>query len=344
MRLRSFALLALATAGLAGCLSSSIIDTSSSACSASGLPALENTPYDSLGGHRLAWQRFATTAGSFRGVYVLDGVARRVQTILTCRAIDRSAMSPIDGRLLYGGQTTSGASIFDIYTTRLTDSVETQITSGTEIEQYPSWSADGSQMYWAYRGNGKTILVRQNVATAARDTMVLADSQTVQWIVDSPVQVNAAGRALLVTHSAGWRISAFDWSTGANRVKLREDTRNDIGPIIQGASWSPDGTKIAWLQLNYDAADQLNSTTLKIMNADGSNEVSIVTVNTLPFTWQATALNDFSVCWLDASRIAFNALGNDRASHVYVARFGTGTTLTQVTSNSGVFDRGVSCR
>ncbi|MBI3789351.1 MAG: PD40 domain-containing protein [Gemmatimonadetes bacterium] len=344
MRQRLFAVIAVpALAVMAGCLSSSIVDDGGSS-STNILPALENTPYDSLGGAKLSWQRFATTAGSFRGVYLMDGTARKVTTYLGGRAMDRAMQHPTSGMFVYGGQSLSGASIFDTYTMRLSDSLETRITSGNEVEQYPNWSADGSLLVLNYRGNGRVTIARQlPTAGATRDTMVLLDSQTVQWIIDSPVQINAANRVAVVTHSAGWRITTFDWG-GANRVKLREDVRNDIGPIFQGASWSPDGTKLAFLQLNYDGADQLNSTTLKTMLADGSGEVSLATVITLPFTWNASSLNDFSVCWLSPTRIAFTAVGNDRASHVYIAHLGASTTLTQVTTNSGVFDRGVSCR
>lgn len=341
MRLRWSALL-VPLVVLSGCLSSSLID--GPPVQATILPALETVPFDSLGGAKLAFQRFATTAGSFRGIYVVDGAARSVQSILSGRALDRAQISPVSGTLAYGGQTVSGTSIFDTYTTRLSDSVETRITSGAENEQYPSWAPDGSKLYYAYRANGKAIVIRQNpVAGALRDSLILADSQQFGYGIDSPISVNAASRLALVVHAAGWRMWAVDF-TGANRILLRTDSRNDIGPIYQGAQWSPDGLKIAFLELNYDAADQLTSTTLKLMNPDGTGEVSIVTVATLPFTFQATSLNDFSVCWLNPSRVAFSAVGNDRASHIYIAKVTGTVTLTQVTTNSGVFDRGLSCR
>ena len=341
MRLRVFALAFLAP--LAGCLANSIID-STSGNGSTVLPALESAPYDSLGTAKLSWQRFATTAGSFRGIYLLNGATRTTQSLLATRALDRAMQHPTTGALVYGAQTATGNSIFDLYTTRLSDSLETRLSSGTETEQYPSWSPNGSLIYYSYRLNGKTTVARQApTAGAIRDTLVLVDSQTVSWIIDSPIAVNAAGRMALVVNSSGWRIWAVDFA-GTNRVKLREDIRSGIGPIFQGVQWSPDGTKIAFLELNYDVADQLTSTTVKTMNPDGTGEVSYVTVNTLPFSFNATSLNDFSLCWLDATRIAFTALGNDRASHVYIVHFAGASKLTQVTSNSGVFDRGVSCR
>ncbi len=342
MRLRLSALVVPAAA-LSGCLSSSIIDGGGPVLP-TVLPALESTPFDSLGGAKLAFQRFATTAGSFRGIYVVDGAAHSVQSLLSGRALDRAQISPVTGTLAYGGQTVSGASIFDTYVSRLSDSVETRITSGVENEQYPSWSPDGLKLYYAYRSNGKSIVVRQDpVVGAVRDSLILPDSQQFGWGIDSPISVSATGRLAIVVHASGWRMWAVDFS-GANRVLLRDDARNDIGPIFQGAQWSPDGLKLAFLEMNYDVADQLTSTTLKLMNANGTGEVSIVTVATLPFTFQATALNDFSLCWLNASRVAFSAVGNDRASHIYVAKVTAPVTLTQVTTNSGVFDRGLSCR
>ena len=346
MRLRLFVFATAAATTLSGCFAGSVIDDPGQTTSSTILPALELAPYDSLGGAKLSFQRFATSAGNFRGIYVIDGTARRVQSLLAGRALDRAMQNPTTGQLVYGGQSAAGNSIFDLYTTRLTDSVETRLTTGVEVEQYPTWSPTGSQIYFFYRGNGKTILIRQApTAGAVKDSLVLPDSQTNAWNIDAPVAVNAAGRLAIVVNAAGWSIWAFDW-TGANRVQLRTDPRSGIGPIFQGVQWSPDGTKLAFLALNYDAGDQFISTTLKTMNADGTGESSIVTVPTLPFTFQATSLTDFSVCWLSASRIAFTAVGNDRASHVWIARIvgGGATTLTQVTTNSGVFDRGLSCR
>ncbi len=346
MRFRLFAFAATAFT-LTGCFASTIIDDPGST-NTSILPALENAPYDSLAGARLSFQRFATTAGSFRGIYVIDGTARRVQSLLAGRALDRAMQHPTSGQLVYGGQTASGNSLFDLYATRLTDSIETRLTSGVEVENYPGWSVDGASIYYNYRGNGFTVFVHQApTAGAARDSLILPDSQSNAWNIDSPIAVNATGRVgYVVRNSLGWSIWALDYPSGANRVQLRTDPRSGIGPLFQGVQFSPDGTKLAFLALNYDLADQLNSTTLKIMNADGTGEVSIVTITTLPFAFQATSLNDFSVCWLSASRIAFTAVGNDRAAHVYISHIvGAGSiTLTQVTTNSGVFDRGVSCR
>ncbi len=343
MRFRLFAC-AVVAVSLSGCFGSSVIDDPTSTCAVSILPALELAPYDSLGGAKLSFQRFGTTAGCFRGIYLIDGTARRVQNLLGGRAVDRALQNPTTGQLVYGAQTQSGSSIFDVYTTRITDSIETRLTSGVEVEQFPSWSADGTKVYYLYRGNGRSVVVRQNpTAGSIRDTLLLPDSQSFTWNADAPVSVNAADRLLLVTSSSGWRIWAMNFN-GGNRVMLRSDTRSGIGPIFQGATWSPDASKIAFLELAYDAADQLTATTLKTMNPDGTGEASIVTIPTLPLTIQPNSLSDFSVCWLSQTRIAFTALGNDRASHVYIARTSPAVTLTQVTFNSGVYDRGVSCR
>ena len=346
MRFRLFVCAATAFT-LTGCFTSNVIDDPGTTTSTI-LPALENAPYDSLAGARLSFQRFATTAGSFRGIYLIDGTARRVQSLLAGRTLDRAMQNPTTGQLVYGGQTNTGNSLFDLYTTRLTDSVETRLTSGVEFENYPTWSIDGASIYYNYRGNGYSVFVHQApTAGAVRDSLILPDSQSNAWNIDSPPAVSATGRlGYVVRNSLGWSIWALDYPSGANRVQLRSDPRSGFGPLFQGVQFSPDGTKLAFLALNYDLGDQLNSTTLKIMDASGTNEVSIVTVTTLPFSFPATSLTDFSVCWLSASRIAFTAVGNDRASHVYIAHIvgAAAVTLTQVTTNSGVFDRGVSCR
>ena len=345
MTLRSSVRAALAIAALAASLAACLgNDALAPDTPVTILPALELPPYDSLAGATLAFQRFGTTAGNFRGVYVVNGGTNRTQSLLSGRALDRSQLSPDGTVLLYGGTTEVGSSVFDDFTTRLADSVETRLTSGVETESYPGWAPGGTSFYHAYRGNGKTVIVRRPIATATpRDTLTLLDSGGYQWNVDSPVSVHpSTGRLLVVIRSLGWSIWAMDFD-GGNRVRLRYDARSELGPIYQGASWSPDGSKIAFMEVNYNVADQMVSTSLKLMNPDGTGEGTTVTINTLPFQFSSTALNDFSLCWLGANRIAFSALGNDRASHVWVARTGP-VTLTQVTTNSGVFDRGVSCK
>ena len=333
--------LVMSAAAMASCVGSDVLgpDTVTKI-----LPALELVKYDSLAGGTLAFQRFGTSAGNFRGVYVVNATTLKVQSLLSGRALDRSQLSPDGLLLLYGGTTEVGASVFDDFTVRLSDSVETRVTSAVESESYPTWAPGGTSFYHAYRGNGKTIIVRRPLATATpRDTLTLLDSSIYQWIVDSPVSVHpTSGRMLVVVRSRGWAIWAMDFD-GGNRVQLKYDARSEIGPVFQGAAWSPDGLKIAFMELNYNAGDQMVSTSLKIMNPDGTGEGTTVTIPTLAFQFSGTSLNDFSLCWLSASRIAFNALGNDRASHVWIARTGP-VTLTQLTTNSGVFDRGVSCK
>ena len=310
------------------------------------LPALELVPFDSLAGRTIAFQRFGTSAGNFRGVYLLKGTARQAQSLLSGRALDRTQLSPDGTTLLYGAITATGASLFDIFSSRVADSVETRLSTGVENESYPTWAgADMSNLYYTYRGNGKSIIVKRSVSPTGtlRDTLLMADSGAYAWNIDSPIIVHpTSGRLLFVNRSQGWAIWAMD-ANGANRVRLKYDSRADIGPVFQGAAWSPDGLKIAFLEINYNAGDQMVSTSLKLMNPDGTGEGINNTILTLPFQFQSTSLNDFSLCWLGPNHIAFNALGNDRASHVWVARTGP-VTLTQVTTNSGVFDRGVSCK
>ena len=336
--------LVLAFASLAaGCISGEILETNNAP---TVLPALELVKYDSLAGGSIAFQRFGTSAGNFRGVYVVKGTPRTTQSMLSGRALDRTQLSPDGTTLLYGAVTSTGASIFDLFKITIADSVETRLSSGLENESYPGWaSADMSTLYYSYRGNGLAVIVRRSVSPTGlvRDTVKMTDSVAYQWNIDSPISVHpTSGRLLMVVRSAGWAIWAMD-ANGANRVLLKRDTRADFGPVYQGAAWSPDGLKIAFMELNYDGIGQMVSTSLKIMNADGTGEGINTTIATLPFQFQNTSLNDFSLCWLGATRIAMSALGADRASHIWIARTGP-VTLTQLTTNSGVFDRGVSCK
>jgi hypothetical protein len=346
MPVRRFAYVtpALAALLLSGCIGSSVLDSSSAPVF---LPALETPAYDSLGGGKIAFQRFGTLAGSFQGMYVIDASipVPRTQSLLANRALDRGQLSPDGTRLLFGGATNIDVTPFDVFIVKLSDSSETRITSGVANEEGPSWQADGTKIFYHIRGNGQTTLFRQNpVAGSTRDSIVLVDSGGYAWNVDSPLSPNATARLTFNAISQGSHVWGVNID-GTSRAVIRADTAVPNGPVLQSPTWSPDGLKIAFLHLNYDVTGRVTSTQLKTMNPDGTGEVLVATVGTPGTLFQSNSLTDFSVCYVGATgtRIAFTSLGADGTSHVYVVR-ATGGPITQITTNSGVWDRGVSCK
>ena len=340
----AFVLPALPALLLSACLGSSILDTNNG--QTVFLPALETVPYDSLGGGKIAFQRFGTLAGSFQGIYVVDASipVPRTQSLLANRALDRGQLSPDGTKLLFGGATGQDLSPFDTYVVKLSDSSETRLTSGVVNEEGPSWLPDGTKIFFHIRGNGKTTLYRLSpVVNAVRDSTILSDSAGYVWNVDGPMSPNTTSRLTFTVFSQGFRVWAVNID-GTNRVMLKVDSAI-AGPIWQAPTWSPDGLKIAFLKLNYDVTGRVISTQLKTMNPDATGEVLVATVGTPGTLFQANSLSDFSLCFIGATgaRIAFTALGVDGTSHVYVVRT-TGGTITQITTNSGVWDRGVSCK
>lgn len=324
------------------CISSSILDSNPQTVF---LPALETVPYDSLAGAKIAFQRFGTLAGNFQGMYVIDAGVPRTQSLLASQALDRGQLSPDGTKLLFGGATGQDVSPFDIFIVTLSDSAKTRITSGAVNEEGPSWSPSGTQIFYRIRGNGLTTLYRQSPVANAADkvSVVLNDSGGFVWNVDGPLSPNAASRVTFTTFSQGFRI----WATnidGSSRVILKTDPAT-AGPIFQAPTWSPDGTRIAFLQLGYDAAGRVTSTTLKTIAPDGTGETIIASVSTPGTLFGANSVSDFSLCFTGpaGTRIVFTSLGADGTSHVYAVR-PTGGPITQITTNSGVWDRGVSCK
>ena len=329
---------------LSACIDTSIVD---SPTPITFLPALETITYDSLGGAKIAFQRFGTGAASFSGVYVVDASIPipRAQSLLANQALDRAQLSPDGFKLVFGGATGESSSIFDIFVVKLSDSTRTRLTSVVANEEGSSWSMDGTQIFYYIRGNSITTLFRQSPVTNAADVVstVLADSGGFQWNIDGPLSPDAASRVLFSTYTQGFRL----WATnidGSSRVILKTDL-SLVGPVFQAPTWSPDGTKIAFLQLNYDANNRMTSTQLKTMNPDATGETIIATVATPGTVFQSNSLTDFSVCYSGptGTRIFFTAIGADGSSHVYVVR-PTGGPVFQVTTNSGTWDRGVSCK
>ena len=246
---------------------------------------------------------------------------------------------------MFGGATGENVSVFDIFIVKLSDSTRTRVTSAAVNEEGPSWLPDASQIFYHIRGNGLTTLYRQSPVASAADkiSLVLNDSTGFIWNVDGPLSANAASRVLFTTFSQGFRI----WATnidGTNRVALRTDPAT-AGPIFQAPNWSPDGTKIAFLQLTFDVTNRVVATVVKTMLPDGTGEVTVATVTTPGTLFASNSLSDFSLCYTGptGARIVFTALGTDGTSHVYVVR-PTGGPVTQITTTNGVWDRGVSCK
>jgi Tol biopolymer transport system component len=172
-------------------------------------------------------------------------------------------------------------------------------------------------------------------------------SLTCPIIIGSDTRVAMSTQGMLAFACLTVEIDVLS-STGtlsASYLPSRNDRRHWTN--VLSPSWSPDGTRLAFVEATSDSATNyaLLGIAVKVMNADGSNVTTLATVATsgaqVAGGW--SGLNNFSLCWMpDGSRLVFNVPDSQLVGHLWIVR-ADGTGLAQLTSAAGVWDRSVSC-
>jgi dipeptidyl aminopeptidase/acylaminoacyl peptidase len=136
-----------------------------------------------------------------------------------------------------------------------------------------------------------------------------------------------------------------DGALSASYLPVRDDRRH--WPNVFAPSWSPDGTRLAFVETTSDSATNysLVGLAVKVMNADGSNVTTVATGagSNAQAGGGWIGPNNFSLCWMpDGSRLVFTIPESTLVGHIWVVRV-DGTGLAQLTSAPGAWDRSVSC-
>jgi hypothetical protein len=120
-----------------------------------------------------------------------------------------------------------------------------------------------------------------------------------------------------------------------------------VWPNIVGATWSPDGAHLAFIEATSDnvTTHRMLSMALKVMNADGTNVTTIVTrpMTNVQFGGGWAGFANYSMCWTaDGSRLVFTIPESELVGHIWVVG-ADGSGLAQLTSAPDAWDRSVSC-
>lgn len=253
-----------------------------------------------------------------------------IQVIVERGAFEASA-SPDGTRMVFTATHNHGTSIF---VANIDGSGVVMLTDGTNREDKPAWSPDGTRIAfrrWAPGGpagifNPAHIWVMnadgtgQVKLTGGSQPGVTFDSPT--W---SPRLPDGSYRiAFSRQEKVGEWLRGRIWSIRSNGTDLRPVTRG--GEYLEDSpSWSPDGTRILFTRIGGTANGDL-----WLVNAGGGNERQLLTVN-------PDGEQRYPAWSPDGEHIAFTSaheiLGNHYGYQVYTMR-ADGTELTRWTSGT----------
>jgi Tol biopolymer transport system component len=321
---------------------------------AAPLEALEAVSFDALGGTgRLVFARMSAGAKP-SGIYVIDAAARSSWGF-SGEVYESPAVSP-DGQSIafatlarYSSATPNN--FYDLFVVDARGANLRRLSSNEGQDRSPSWTPDGSEViYYVSRAIGVEVYRRPREGAAAIKHSVFSVSFCVS--LDGPVSFSPQGdfafAAVACTNSTsavsgyGIFVSRAD-APGIVRVAGSDFAQSAPGVQYHAPAWSPDGNRLAFMEISFSTALAPTATRVRVMNADGTNLRTIVDVPvniTAPFG-NFSGGNVYSLAWSpDGTRIAFNHHLEPLVASIYVART-DGTGLTRIT-NAAATDRSLS--
>jgi Tol biopolymer transport system component len=287
------------------------------------VPAITSFPYDSMG-----QGTFWIGKGSVN--YIIDTRARTFTTNDVGFWYPRR-MSP-DSKLVVaiglGNNLNSTVYVSD-WTGK-----STALTDDSQTKRYPSWSFDGSSVFF---------LKSQSVGfTIERITIATRIVTSIDPGIERPCAFSDGTGS--ITESADGTIAYLartpsgDSCTSPHLFLIRPDGTHKkfLGaPPSRGTLfspvWSPDGRTIAYgVSVAEDLTTSKYSTTMRLMNPDTGSAIDVVTV--VSHISKVRSVDTDPICWSsDGSRILFNVFDDVAENRVYSVR-PNGTGLTEIAS------------
>ena len=319
------------------------------------VPALESVPFGLLGSGRVAFERIGG-GGAYGAIYVIDATA-----MSSAHSFDNSltwgpALSP-DGRRLAYMHLTDFTTGWDVYVANIDGTGVQHATRFTEQESPPTWTPDGAKIV-VPRVVGSSFVrnvYSQSPVADPGDVIQLTNftlgtgatpaCPIIFFDSDVLVAISTQGKLAFACFSGEIDVLSSNGTLSASYLPSRNDRRH--WPNVFSPSWSPDGTRLAFVETTSDSATNytLIGLAVKVMNADGSNVTTVATGagSNAQAGGGWIGPNNFSLCWMpDGSHVVFNVPESQLLGHIWVVR-ADGTGLAQLTSAPGAWDRSVSC-
>lgn len=341
--------------------------------STDSLPPLESISYDLLGHSKIVFERlstYQTQAGGVvpeGGLYVIDAATRRSYPLLDYRRLYGAgpALSPAGSSVAFTAYSNDYPCCGrQLYAMNIDGSDLRRIGSHSDGETFaPSWWPGGSEVLARVTGKPGTSFYRQALTPSTAPSLVVQIDSTADssWSFVGQVSI-ANGRMLVGAYRRAVSSSSLEWLgsppsivwqgfvsmnlDGTGLAPFRD--ASDQSPIF-APTWSPDGRRIAFLRGYRDAYDEW-STSVVVMNADGSNEQVLTTVGAAgpDADGYVGSPNAFSLCWLTGgSNILFSAPLTQGLWHLFVVSTNLSTDprarVHQLTTDLGAQDTSVSC-
>ena len=322
------------------------------------IPPLESVPFDLVGNSKVAFERIGPADKGYEATYIIDAAARTSRNILDTGLIFGPSMSP-DGRLIAFTRYSNNATLYDVHVAGIDGSNERQVSHFPQQEGPPSWSSDGSKVV-IIGAEANTVfwdVYSQSPIANAGDLVRLSHFAATPGVpIECPIIIDNESRASVSSQSMIAFVCMFRevnvLSPTGDLVVAYKASRGDPANwgSIAAVGWSPDGSRVAFIETIADQATQLVSLlSLKAMDSDGNNVTTLASfhfaaaakVHTPFGSWIGP--NNSSLCWMpDGSRLVFNVPESELVGHLWVIR-PDGSGLAQLTSAAGVWDRSVSC-
>ena len=208
----------------------------------------------------------------------------------------------------------------------------------------PGWSPDGSKIFfWSQVGTITGEYQLKSVDKSGTNLTLITTGKT-NLKFSSP-SVSTSGKIVFSTND---RILNSNGASGiyffdpANQ-KIERIILNENGKFIESPAFSPDGSKIAFLQVTrpideyqlieiviWDIEEKIQKVVLSV-NASGSEEYNFPDFG-----------NQVNLAWSpDGSKLIFNVPEGDLTSHLYVVN-STGSGLNKITNGINTTDFKVS--